>query len=640
MRLPGVLLLFISVITKAQDLTTREIALAEKQAHVRLAGRANISRASSNTDVKKYRCEWNVNPAQRYISGAVTVYFTALSNMESLSLDLSDQLIVDSVYRDHDLLFSTHENNAIEIQLGHILNPGETDSITIRYHGIPGNSGFGSFIQTTHSGVPVIWTLSEPYGAGDWWPCKNSLDDKADALEVILHVPDGNRGVSNGLLISENADGTVHTSHWKTNYPIASYLVCVAVTNFYEFNRIVHLGDQAMPVQTFCYPENASAFESNTQQTLDAIQLFHNYFGPYPFINEKYGHTQFSWGGGMEHQTNSFIINTGETLTAHELAHQWFGDKITTASWESCWLNEGFATYLARFYFENKYPQFIKDARAVVISNITSLPGGSVKVDDTSDVNRIFDSRLSYVKGSYLLQMLRFILGDSAFFAGIRAYQADPVLAYGFAHTSDLQRHLEQTSGKDLGRFFNEWYYGEGYPSFHLSWANLGSTGVKFRLSQQTSHASVPFFHIPIPLTFKKGTLSKTIRVEATMNDELFEKEIGFMPDTVFIDENLDLVSAGNTVSKGFFPIRGEATVKIFPNYFNNNSTAVYLSNFPVDQLNICLFSPNGQRISNEMVNLINGAERIVLPLIGLPHGIYYLSVFTGKQIITKQIIR
>lgn len=640
MRLPGIFLLFISVYAQSQDLSTREIAFAEKQAHARLAGRANISQASTNADVKKYRCEWNVNPALRYISGNVTVYFSALSNMDNLVLDLNSQLTVDSITSHHQLLFSVHQNNALDVQLATSLIAGESDSLTIWYQGIPGNSGFGSFIQTTHSGVPVVWTLSEPYGASDWWPCKNSLTDKADALEVILHVPDGNRGVSNGKLVSENSDGVVRTSYWRSGYPIASYLVCLAVTNYHEFNRSVQLGNQLLPMQTFCYPENASTFENNTQSTLDAIQLFHQYFGDYPFINEKYGHTQFSWGGGMEHQTNSFIVNTGETLTAHELGHQWFGDRITTASWESIWLNEGFATYLARFYYENKYPQFVKDARAVVISNITSQPGGSVRVDDTSNVNRIFDSRLSYNKGSYLLQMLRFVLGDSAFFNGIRSYQSDPLLAYGFARTIDLQRNLEQVSGKSLNLFFNEWYNGEGYPSFHLEWANNGSTGVKFRLQQQTSHSSVPFYHIPVPLTFKKGALTKTIHVEAVINDEVFEKEIGFMPDTVLVDENLDLISAGNTVTRTVFPVNGQPSVLVYPNPLVELTSAVYLSDFPGESIRLRLFASNGQLVWDKQISLINGAEKVLLPTGILSHGIYYLTINSREKAITKEIIR
>lgn len=537
-------------------------------------------------------------------------------------------------------LFFQHTNDALHIQLGFELAAGEVDSVQIWYHGVPAQTGFGSFIHTSHLGVPVIWTLSEPYGARDWWPCKNDLTDKADTLEVLLHVPDIYRGVSNGLLMDEVSDGITRTMHWKSNYPIASYLVCLAVTNFYEFNRTVQLGNVSMPMQTFCYPESAAVFEAHTQKTIDALQLFHQYFGPYPFIKEKYGHVQFSWGGGMEHQTNSFIVNIGETLTSHELAHQWFGDKLTTSSWESVWLNEGFATFLSRFYMEQKYPQNILHARRVVVNNITSQPGGSVRVTDTTSVNRVFDNRLSYDKGSYLLQMLRFMLGDSVFFNGIRQYVEDPQLAYGFATTQDFKRNMEMATGKVLDDFFNEWYYGEGYPMFHIKWANFGSTGVKFQVNQQPSHASVPFFHIPVPLTFKKGALSKTVIVGPEFDSEFFVAEVGFSPDTVLIDENLDIISANNSTEKVIFPISGNPEMTIYPNPAANVDPVLSFSNFAHDEIVAQVVNMRGQLLFERKVNLINGAEQITLPFRKLPRGVYFVKCIYGSKSKSLKLIK
>lgn len=640
MRIISVLLMLIPGVAFSQEFSTTQIATFEKQAHLQLNGSAKISQASAYINVKKYRCEWSIDPAVRYISGAVTVSFQAIANLDNIVLDLGLALITDSIKSGHSGLFFMHNDDELHIQLGHEVAAGEIDSVKIWYHGVPAQTGFGSFIQTSHLGVPVIWTLSEPYGASDWWPCKNGLLDKADTLEVILHIPAQYRGVSNGLLVSENNNGTTRTMFWKSEYPIASYLVCLAVTNFYEFNRNVQLGEVTMPMQTFCYPESATIFELYTQNTIDAIQLFHQYFGHYPFIKEKYGHTQFSWGGGMEHQTNSFIVNIGETLTSHELAHQWFGDKVTTASWESVWLNEGFATFLSRFYMENKYPQNTLAARRVVVSNITSQPGGSVRVSDTTSINRIFDSRLSYDKGSYLLQMLRYMLGDSIFFKGMRQYVTDPSLVYGFTTTSDFRRNMELVSGKSLDTFFNEWYYGEGYPMFHIKWALNGSRGVKFIVNQQTSHSSVPFFHIPVSLTFKNGALSKTIRVEPQANDQMFENEIGFSADTVLIDENLDLVSANNTVEKVLFPINGEPSVKIYPNPTTTNISYVYLSNFPASSITFQLFSSIGQLLISKPISLINGSEYILLPINSFPKGVYFLKIIFGNKTVTRRVVK
>lgn len=545
-----------------------EIALMERLGHERIAGRGNATLASNNFDVKYYRCEWEVNPAVNYISGKVTVYYLITTTTSSISFDLMNGLNVDSVKQRSLLLTKQHSSNVLQVNFTSTVNVGTFDSVSIFYQGVPPNTGFGSFVQTTHAGTPVIWTLSEPYGSRDWWPCKNGLDDKADSLDIFVTTPAIYKAASNGLLQSEILvnGGTKKIAYWKHRYPIASYLVCFAVTNYSVFNNSVQLGAFSLPMQTYCYPESLTAFQTNTPLVLNALQLFHNLFGEYPFIKEKYGHVQFSWGGGMEHQTATFVVNAGEGLMAHELAHQWFGDKITCASWEDIWLNEGFATQLASIYMEVKYPASIITNRKNEIANITSQPGGSVKVNDTTNVGRIFDGRLSYTKGSHLLYMLRWILGDSVFFNAVRQYAKDPKVSYGFATTTDFKNHLELVSGKDLTKFFKDWYEGQGYPTYNVEWTPLGSSYVKIKMNQTTSHPSVNFFELPVALNFKNATQQKTIILDNKINGEIFIRNIGFTPDTILIDPEYWLITRNNTSRKVPNAVNGQNIVQVFPN--------------------------------------------------------------------------
>ena len=336
-----------------------EIAAAEQLRHARLSPNVtttttDLLTAASNFDAKYYRCEWEVDPAIRYIKGKVTVYYTISATGNSISLDLMSPLAVDSVTQRNILLSKNHANNILQIDFPATVNAGTFDSVSIYYQGVPPTTGFGSFIQSTHTGTPVMWSLSEPYGSRDWWPCKNGLDDKADSVDIIVTTPSQYKAASNGLLQSETliAGGTKKTAHWKHRYPIASYLMCFAVTNYVVFNNAVQLGNVSLPMQTYCYPESLTSFQNGTQVVLDALQYYQSLFGEYPFIKEKYGHVQFGWGGGMEHQTASFIVSIVNYLIVHELAHQWFGDKITCGSWEDIWLNEGFATQSSALYFE------------------------------------------------------------------------------------------------------------------------------------------------------------------------------------------------------------------------------------------------------------------------------------------------
>lgn len=622
-----------------------DIALMEQAAHQRnMAGNISmesITSASNNYDVKYYRCEWEVNPAVRFIAGKVTVYFVITTATNNIQIDLVNALTVDSVKQRNSLLTKQHLNNTLSFDFPAAINAGVLDSVAIYYKGVPPNNGFGSFETTTHAGTPVMWSLSEPYGSRDWWPCKNGLDDKADSIDILVTAPQQYKAAANGLLQSETlvAGGTKKLAYWKHRYPIASYLVCFAVTNFAVFNNSVLLGNTNLPMQTYCYPESLASFQGGTQNVLNAMQLFHNNFGDYPFIKEKYGHVQFSWGGGMEHQTATFIVSIDESLGAHELGHQWFGDKITCASWEDIWLNEGFATYLAAFYMENKYPASIINNRKAVINNITSATGGSVWVDDTTNVGRIFSGRLSYNKGSYLLYMLRWKLGDQVFFNALRQYSNDPKLAYGFAKTDDLKRNLEDVSGQDLSEFFKDWFKGQGYPSYNVQWTQIGSEYVNIKMNQTTSHNSVDFFELPVALTFKNATQEKTIVVDNKTNGETFFRNIGFVADTVLIDPEYWLITKNNVSAKVPDATAGQNLVQVFPNPVGDHFY-IYMRKMVAGTASVNLYNALGQRVYNRNINLVNGSEYVEVPSQYLAKGVYFLKINAGDFNFVKKLLK
>ena len=609
-----------------------DIAMMERINHERIANGTNGTLASNNFDVKYYRCEWEVDPAIYYITGKVTVYYVMTTASSSISLDLMSSMTVDSVKQRNALLGKLHASNVLQVNFSGTISAGTLDSVSIFYKGLPANTGFGSFVQTNHAGVPIIWTLSEPYGSRDWWPCKNGLDDKADSIDIFVTNPVAYKAAANGLLQNETlvAGGTKKLAWWKHRYPIASYLVCFAVTNFSVFNTNIALGSGNLPMQTYCYPESLASFQAGTFNTVSAMQLYHNNFGPYPFINEKYGHVQFSWGGGMEHQTATFVTSINENLCAHELAHQWFGDKITCGSWEDIWLNEGFATNLARLWHENKYPQLALSNRYNVINFITSQPGGSVWVEDTTSVGRIFNNRLSYYKASYLLNMLQWKLGDSAYFRGLRRYQKDPKLAYGFASTADLQRNLEEESGQNLTEFFKDWFKGQGYPSYRVEWSQIGLNYVRIKMNQTTSHPSVNFFELPVALKFKNATQAKTIVVDNTSNGEIFLRNIGFVADTVLIDPEYWLITRNNVSVK--VPDPTAYGIRAFPNPVGNQFY-VYFSSLASSTATINLYNALGQLMLTKNVTLLNGSEYIEIPTVQLAAGEYTLRVMAGDEI-------
>ena len=256
-------------VSYAQDtslhFSTEQIAHFEKQAYLKTLLTKSATSASTNFDVKYYRCEWEVDPAIRFIKGKVTSYFVITSQSSSITYDLMSTLFVDSVKDKNGSLSYSQINNTVTINFGSSKASGTLDSVSIYYKGVPPNNGFGSFEISSHSNTPVMWTLSEPYGSRDWWPCKNGLGDKADSIDVYITAPSQYKAASNGLLQNEIINSDKKITHWKHRYPIASYLVCMAVTNYVEYKDYIQIGDLNLLMQTFCYPEDLALFQRQTQ---------------------------------------------------------------------------------------------------------------------------------------------------------------------------------------------------------------------------------------------------------------------------------------------------------------------------------------------------------------------------------------
>lgn len=509
---------------------------------------------SDQTDIYYQVMRWEIDPAINYVKGDITYYFKSkTADLTQLHLDLSNSLQVTSVQSNGSPLSFVHsDDQLLTIELGLTLPSGQSDSLTVSYEGVPPSNGFGSFEQGTHNNDPIIWTLSEPYGVRDWWPGKQDLVDKIDSLDVFITTPAGQLAASNGVLvdITEHNGQLVH--HWKHRHPIASYLVALAVTNYAAYSHYLPLDNgDTIEILNYVYPETLSQSQTQTESALDIMSLYNELFGTYPFADEKYGHAQFGWGGGMEHQTMSFMGGFSFGLIAHEMAHQWFGDKVTCGSWADIWLNEGFATYLTGLTYQRYSPdQYWPQWKTSTSNSAMSQPGGSVYVDDTTSVNRIFSGRLTYNKGAYLLHMLRWTIGDEAFFAACQEYLNSPGTAYDFGHTEELQAYLEANSGKDLTEFFQDWFYGQGYPSYNLKWTQQADSLI-FWLNQTTSHTSVSFFEMPVPVVVGLNGIPQTFVLEHSSQDQRF----AFYTDnqevtSIAIDPDLWLLSKNNTVTE------------------------------------------------------------------------------------------
>ncbi|HLU95024.1 MAG TPA: M1 family aminopeptidase, partial [Membranihabitans sp.] len=433
-----------------------------------------------------------------------------------------------------------------------------------------------------------------------------NLTDKIDSLDLWITVPKGYRAASNGLLVSETpTDNDRIVFHWSHRYPIATYLVALAVTNYQVHSFDIELANGPLTIVNYLYPQDFDKHSKQIENILpDMMRLFEALFIPYPFDKEKYGHAQFGFGGGMEHQTMSFMGGFSYSLTAHELAHQWFGDYVTCGSWQDIWLNEGFADYLTGLTYQfilkdGTWDNYLKSN----ISRITNAPGGSVFVPDTTDVDRIFSSRLSYNKGGMLLHMLRWIVGDAHFFEGIRGYLLDDKTRYSFVRTRHLMDHLERVSGIQLDEFFRDWYLGEGFPSYHVQWRNSDTT-FYLKLNQSTDHTPIDFFELPVEIGLYGLGQDSLIRLDHTENGQEFEFDIPWVVDSVAFDPRHWIISASNTteVVSGRNNIRKDSPYRIFP---NPAGSVVHIENGDNSTIrNIRLYNFTGQLLKEYNLNI------------------------------------
>jgi len=588
-----------------------------------------------NADIHYTRCEWKVDPAVNFISGNITSYFQANSFLDSITFDCSQYLTIDSVTYHGSQISFLHDSELIKIYFPATLSVNSLDSLSVYYHGAPVSTGNGSFEQSTHNGEPVMWTLSEPYGAKDWWPCRQNNADKIDSIDVWCEIPLGTKCASNGILISSDTAGTNMLYHWKSNYPIAPYLVAIAVTNYAEFSDSVVLSNSdTLPILNYVYPEQISVAQPAFSVTASLISYYDSLLVSYPFSKEKYGHAQFGWGGGMEHQTMSFVGSFGYELIAHELVHQWFGDKITCSSWRDIWLHEGFATFFAGAAIERFKPEEYYAWKYSALQSIISKPNGSVICSDTTDRTRIFDGRLSYRKGSYVLNMLRWKFGEELFLESIRDFLNKNSLQYNYATTEDLKLSFEFITGSDLTEFFDEWVNGEGYPSFKIEWSKSGNS-VTMIVDQVSSDPGISFFHIPLPVQIGNAERDSIVIIDATSSGQQFNFELDFEPDFISIDPNLEIISGNNKLYENLPPGSIEDLIAIFPNPSNGildvfaKKNSLMMKSFSVlDYCGKLLYSQNVKNGFNDTFDLSF-----------LNNGLYILKISTDLGFVHKKII-
>lgn len=482
--------------------------MADRDFFQAMASRETAS-TQTNYDVTWYDIAIRIDDTTEMIHGRVEMAARATAAaVSAVEVDLFDDMTIDSIVAPSGPLSYSRASHVVTVDLGAAYATGQEFSFAIYYYGHPTEGGFQGFSFGTNSlGQPIISSLSEPYFARTWWPCKDRPDDKADSFDIAIEVDTSFYVGSNGTLDSVIANpGASRTFFYSVRYPMVTYLFSVAVSPYVVWydEWIYNAGQDTMPIVHAVYPNWLSYSEAAFDITPTALSILSDVYGQYPFTNEKYGHALFNWGGAMEHQTMSSMsassFGLSEPVIVHELSHQWCGDMITCASWHDIWLNEGWASYSEALYYEalGGWADYID-----YMMGMDYTGGGTLWVQDTTDLWEIFSAR-SYDKGAWVVHMLRGVLGDSLFFHCTDAYY-NSQYRHGSLTSEQFEEVFEAASGMDLGWFFEQWLHGQYRPSYR--WAYMTELdpagGYTMYLTVEQTQTSAPrVFEMPVDIYF------------------------------------------------------------------------------------------------------------------------------------------
>jgi len=528
----GFFLFFCSFFVSAQDI--RELKEKEETgSSLMFHSGKSLTGNKDNYDVKAYFLSVEMDNVSVNIKGSGEMLCEVVSDsIAEFEADLATNLQVDSVWVDGQPNGFTRPEDLIVIPLQPSLTGGTLFRVRIFYHGVVTTGSFFSGMTSKEDNnwhQWVTYTLSEPFSARNWFPCKQDLRDKADSVKVSVTVPDSLMAGSNGILKSiDTLPGKKLRFNWESHYPIDYYLISATVANYRDYSIYAHpegMKDSIL-IQNFIYndPLFLAAYKTVIDETSSLMNLYSVLFGLYPFSDEKYGHCVAPMGGGMEHQTMTTLSTFNFTLTSHEMAHQWFGDHVTCAAWQDIWINEGFASYVEYLALQKLKTQadadnWMDNAHA----NALKEPSGSVYVpfEDAGDIYRIFNGNLSYKKGASIIQMIRFELNDDTlFFKTLKEFQKR--FAGSVATGLDFKQVLEDVSGKDFTGFFDQWYFGQGYPAYEITWGS-GNDSLWIHLVQTPSSAITPLFKMPLEFRVGLGDRDTLIRIFQNKADQVFK---------------------------------------------------------------------------------------------------------------------
>lgn len=637
-----------------------EICSRNKQNRTSFVNPADLSPNTPrhSYDVLNYKLNLDIyncfKTAVKSFTGSEIITFRVDSTLNSIQMNaVNASIVVDSVRLNGGAnLAYTQNSNVLSITLDRTYNVNEVVNIYLKYH--HNNISDGSF-NVTSSGF--VFTDCEPEGARKWFPCWDKPSDKA-TIDITVKVPSNVKIGSNGRLADSTVLADTIWYRWISRDPLPTYLAVLTGKVGYNVDIVWwhKLSNPADSIPIRLYYSTGENIAPTKNAIGNMTTIFSQLFGEHPF--EKNGFAAVSsYGGGMENQTLTTISPSWSSVTSlisHEYAHQWFGDMITCGTWADLWLNEGFATYCEALYLEqiSGYSSYksniIGDANGYLGGNpgwpiynpswaITTPPSGT-----------LFNGPITYYKGSCVLHMLRYTIGDSLFFAALKAYATDTVnFKMKCAVTDDFTAKFSSVAGQDLTWFIDQWVKQPNHPQYQNTYgiSNLGGGNWRVSFKAYQTLSNTTFHKMPIVLKISFTTGSDTlIRVMNDVNNQQYVFIFNRQPTTLAFDPNNDIVLKTATLTVGInefetgIPEKYSLTQN-YPNPFNPSTEINY--ELPKNSfVTLKVYDLTGKLVSTLVSEQkAAGRYRAEWNASDFPSGAYFYTINSGDYSETKRMI-
>jgi aminopeptidase N len=627
-----------------------QVTIPEKQDRNRTNSQATLSKilfdSTSSFDVMHYRFDLFFPYQSSAFRGSVTLFIRAMQELTGIDLQMGDLTIDHILLRGSEVSY-VHEDETLALDFSEFIVSGDTFSLMIQYHGAPDERGF-------YFKDRCAYTMAEPEKARYWFPGHDVPWDKATA-ELFVTVPVGVKVASVGLLKSRtlSMDRLSETFYWSTDFPVATYLICITMSDEYSVwsDWYVKADGDSVEMPYYVFTGDSAKSRIDVQNMGHAMKFYTDAFGEYPF--EKYGTAEVTegWFDGMEHQTMTTIVQRwfqgsedDDGVFVHELAHSWWGNAVTLSDWKSIWLNEGFATYSELLYREHAYGNSYFRSALDYLKNAYFRQAETIDwpIYDPPD---LFNWQVTYIKGAWVLHMLRRVVGEEVFWRILplyfRTYQ------YRNASIPEFQAVCESISGMDLDWFFQQWIYQDGYMRILYNWESVPNSETGFEIGLYLEQDS-PLFVMPLDIRIE--STSVTLDTTILFSENTWEGHFN-LPDPaadVKLDPQRWVLLSDSLVEMPPSIVQTPRLYPSGPNPFSQTTMLSYMLPLtrPVWTVTLSVYNLSGQKVRVIFQDQQNAGIHSVLwdgcgsSGLRVPSGIYIIRLdASGSQMQRKAIL-